>query len=521
MGSLLRHTLQHFFSATASELTVSGFPPSHLAANTHLSPSVAERSRYLIVVALFSLFSFAFLLTACGGGSANDSTTNSPTPPETNTYYLSPSGNDSNSGTSPNDPWLSPNHSLKCGNVIMAAASTAYSAANFYSGKWGTVNCPASNNVAWLTCATFDACKISATDNQGMWVDQSYWGVEGWEITTSASDADGTCFLAAPAFTSPAEIHHIVFANDIANGCAQGGFALANHGNASVDYFAVIGSIAYNTTQGATACTSGISAFQPIQSDSLPGTHIFVAGNFSWANIDGNPCAGAAPTDGEGVNFDTWDFGGVNPYMQQGLIENNIIFLNGGFGIEIEHNSQGSANAHIYIRYNTLYGDRRDMNQIFCSGNGDLTLNTVSNVDTSFNLIYTGYPTGCEGNPTYAINVSAGNATDTITNTFASGVNGYDTFFYNPGSFVLGTGNIIGTDPAFANPVNPGAPSCSGSSSVPTCMQSVISDYTPTVTAAKSFGYQQVSATNTPDPLFPQWLCTASVPSGLITMGCQ
>ncbi len=77
---------------------------------------------------------------------------------------------------------------------------------------------------------TFDGCKIHTTTNQGMWVDKSYWGVQGWEITTSASDTYGTCFMAQPNYV-PAEIHHIIFANDIANGCSQGGFATVNHGS--------------------------------------------------------------------------------------------------------------------------------------------------------------------------------------------------------------------------------------------------------------------------------------------------
>jgi hypothetical protein len=45
-----------------------------------------------------------------------------------NTYYLSPYGSDSNSGASAGAAWLSPNHSLNCGDVIVATASTSYSA---------------------------------------------------------------------------------------------------------------------------------------------------------------------------------------------------------------------------------------------------------------------------------------------------------------------------------------------------------------------------------------------------------
>ena len=90
-------------------------------------------------------------------------------------YYLSPAsagGSDSNNGLSPNSPWLTPNHPVNCGDVIMASPGTSYASASFSSGKWGTVTCKAGNNVAWLKCATFDACKISSGNSGvgGIWV---------------------------------------------------------------------------------------------------------------------------------------------------------------------------------------------------------------------------------------------------------------------------------------------------------------------------------------------------------------
>ena len=141
------------------------------------------------------------------------------------TFFLAPAsggGNDSNNGTSASTPWLTPNHPVNCGDVITAAASTSYSASNFGSGKWGPVSCPAGNNVAWLKCATFDACKISASGAHGMRLAASFWGVQGWEINRWQRRL---CRLlrGASAFRV-CTIHHIVFANDIANGCIDGGF---------------------------------------------------------------------------------------------------------------------------------------------------------------------------------------------------------------------------------------------------------------------------------------------------------
>ena len=99
------------------------------------------------------------------------------------TYYMSPTGSDSNSGLSSSAPWLTPHHSLNCGDTIIAA-SGEYNNENLGRGDWGTVNCPAGNNVAWLQCATFDTCKVDVTagNNQAIVIDESYWGVQGWKL---------------------------------------------------------------------------------------------------------------------------------------------------------------------------------------------------------------------------------------------------------------------------------------------------------------------------------------------------
>jgi hypothetical protein len=90
------------------------------------------------------------------------------------TYYMSPTGNDSQSGLSSSAAWRTPHHSLNCGDTIIAA-SGEYNNENLGRGDWGTVNCPAGNNVAWLKCATFDTCKVDVTagNNQAIVIDES------------------------------------------------------------------------------------------------------------------------------------------------------------------------------------------------------------------------------------------------------------------------------------------------------------------------------------------------------------
>jgi hypothetical protein len=437
-------------------------------------------------------------------------------------YYLATAadgGSDSNNGLSSDAPWLTPNHAVNCGDTITAAASTSYSASNFATGKWGTVTCSAGNSVAWLKCATFDACKIIASGDSGaIWVDKSYWGVQGWEVTITGG-AYSFCFAAYPNYSSPVQISHIIFANDIANGCQGNGFSSANIGTASVDYFAVLGNIAYDASQGNGECFSGISVYQPVASDSLPGTHIYIAGNFSWGNFDPNPCSGGIPTDGEGIILDTLNGsqGGVaGPYTQQVVVDNNIIFLNGGRGIAV---GGGGSTANVYLRHNTGYGNNGDTKQngTWC---GDILLMRASNVQAFYNVAATDATNGCGANPIYAFFVGSGDDTDQVYNNWgysAAGTN--DGLASSPG-FSYGPNNTFFTNPSFSNPVNPGAPNCSSASSVPNCMATVIANFTPTASAAIGYGYQIPSSTQTYDPLFPQWLCNVNLPSGLTTMGC-
>lgn len=452
-------------------------------------------------------------------------------PPVGATYYLATAadgGNDSNNGLSPSTPWLSPNHSVDCGDVILAAPSTAYSASNFATGAWGTVTCPAGNSVAWLKCATFDTCKISSSALAGMWVDQSYWGVQGWEVTTTAADTQGTCFLAEPAYVAPVQIHHVIFANDIANGCGYTGFQTGNIGSAGVDYIAIVGSIAYNAAQGSLTCNNGIDIYQPIESDALPGTHIYLAGNFSFGNFDPNPCGGIIPGDGEGITFDTWDGsagGPPSPYAGQGVVDNNILIANGGRGLLVGDNGTGTAPfSQIYLRHNTMWGNNRDLNQAGGSSSswcGEVDLLTTLNTQAFLNVAVTDAANGCGTLPIYSFYVIGTSTGSSVYQNWGYAADGNNDAISDSPGFSYDPTNTFGIDPRFANPMVPEAPSCGNSPSVPACMATVITNFRPTNQATWGYGYQIPSSTQTYDPLFPQWLCNVNLPAGLVTMGCK
>jgi hypothetical protein len=434
------------------------------------------------------------------------------------TYYIATAaggGSDSNKGTSASSPWLTPNHAVNCGDMILAAAGT-YAEGNFRPGKWGTVTCAAGNNVAWLKCATFDTCKItiSVAGHNAMTPTQSYWGIQGWEVAASTVSTN-QCFEAYPPdFTHT--IHHIIFANNIANGCGDGAFATgASAANVGVDYVAIIGNIAYNGAQDNAECYSGIDIVSPVNSDTLPGTHIYIAGNYVWGNVDPNPCSGRVPTDGQGINLDT-----VNQYRYSGqiVIENNISVFNGGTGIQAFLNTGSSPNAKIYIRQNTTFGNQTG--RVNANPCAEINLNYSLSSEVYSNLIVTGAATGCQGAISIsALGVTSPDQTDVIYTNFLYNAVGNRATISGSG-FAQGASNLSGMNPVFTNPVKPYAPSCGNASSVPNCMATMIANFTPTTVEAKAYGYQVPSSTHTFDPLFPQWLCHVNLPAGLVRMNC-
>jgi hypothetical protein len=429
------------------------------------------------------------------------------------TYFLAPAsegGNDSNSGTSASTPWLTPNHAVNCGDVILAAASTSYVYSNF-NYNWGTVTCSAGNNVAWLKCAAFDACKITVSvgglSNHGMSINNSYWGVQGWEVTVTNG---GACFN---TYATSHSIHHVIFANNVCNGADGGAFDnSANLGSGYAnDYWVAVGNIAYNSVQTAATCDSAFDIIQVLKSDSATGTHIYIAGNFVWNNVEG-ACNGGSQTDGEGVILDTLS---QFNYDQQIVIENNIFIANGGRAVQ----PYLSPDAPIYIDHNTTYQNNTQNKTSSNCGEIQVALSSHTSVTNNLTQAPTNAP--CNGSgPVYAYYVQSGNSTDTVTSNWGYSPLGHNAGSSNSSGFSFGSNNVFGANPNFANPVDPGAPSCGNATSVPNCMAALIANFTPTTGAASVYGYQVPSTSQASDPLFPQWLCNVNLPPGLVTMGC-
>src|SRR6185437_298297 len=165
-------------------------------------------------------------------------------------------GSDSNDGLAPtvgggHGPWLTPNHAMNCGEVIIAAAGN-YPALQ----TWGTVsNCPSTTGgidgaggvyFATLLCSgNVGTCEVNHPTGftYGVDVNANNWAVEGWLSTEGyANGSTGFGFSVEQAHQ---QMHHVAFINDISAFNASGFTSSTNTGTSlGYDYFACVGCIA-------------------------------------------------------------------------------------------------------------------------------------------------------------------------------------------------------------------------------------------------------------------------------------
>jgi len=452
------------------------------------------------------------------------------------TYFLSPTGNDGNSGTSAGSPWLTPNHNIVCGDVIVAAAGT-------YSTEWtswGTIsNCPSTSggidgtggvHVAVLLCGGSDlqACQHTG----GMRVAASRWAVEGFRVTHNSGD--GFCLLADASATNSTRYGYIAFINDITVNCLTG-FATADGGRASgspgngIDEWAVVGSIAQNSNQEG-LCIGAIDDAGPANLDSFAGTHVYYGGNFAISN-QSTACTGLA--DVEGLFWDTFDAHG---YTKQSVMENNISYNNGGVGIAVFQQSTISSSLTMYLKNNTTFNNLACLHLSTVGSNfGDMNFNLTGGlpwtINITNNLLQANLATvGCSsGGWVYGLQVGGDSAATTVVSSgnLIRGITGACHFgLCDPGNNErAGDGYGLGTDSygsaAFTNTSDLltnwiGVPNCTGKADVASCMGwnygaqtatslTPIADLIPTAGGTTGKGYQPPGpcAANS---LYPTWL---------------
>jgi hypothetical protein len=424
---------------------------------------------------------------------------------------------------------------LNCGDIIVAE-SGSYNSSNMQISQ--TVSCPDGNNVVWSRCAVFDTCKATGGGGPTILVAASYWGVQGWEAANTGST--GPCFAATSPKNAPA-LHHIVFANDVANGCEGNGITTYGRGGAGsvgVDYFVAIGNLVYNAAQGKSECFSGISLGMPSQLDSNTGTHIYLAWNILWHNIDGCP----GHTDGEGIVLDT--FWGSN-YTVRTVVENNLAIGNGGQGFEINGTRSPIVCSPTSWRNNTAYGNLADPRFKGYQADAEFQFGPYALCVTATNNIGQGTAGAIGGHPPNGMFVGVGDASATSVidnNALYQGVSKDHILDWSAayncvsphrspvGPFInqinstpkpICAGMLLGRDPGFANPTIPTAPNCANFATTRDCMAPTLAAFVATNPGVAALGGEQTAAPTDANNTTP-FLCNIyhTLPTGLVPNRC-
>lgn len=376
-------------------------------------------------------------------------------------YYIATNGSDSNNGTSAGAPWLTVGHAVAvlvgqggthggaCVNVAPGTYIESVRTTGATSGLSGTTDAPTGYLV--FRSSTPHGAIIQDPDADttygSFWLEGAHFVIiDGFELAghhTPGSSAGG---LQVGAFGNPCD--HIKILNTVSHDHGGPGISAVH-----TDYLVVQGNLVYGNANTSTYEVSGITTWQAVASDTAAGFHNIISHNIVFNNAeisDGR----SQHSDGNGIIIDdfrnTQNGSLFGVYAQQTLIENNLVFANGGGGIRV-YSSDG-----VMIRNNTAFGNYLDnLNQ--GTWRGDISVQDAANTTVVNNI--------AAANP--VVNANNHGYVDASTN--SSNINN---LWWNNLSFngtagqasILITGsastidathnNQLGLDPLFANPPN-------------------------------------------------------------------
>jgi len=293
-------------------------------------------------------------------------------------YFVAPTGSDSNSGTTMADALLTigaaTKLALKGGDCVTVADGT-YDETVLVTTSGSIDTC--TGYVVFRSASPGGAKVVSSDPYNGFMVNANYVMVDGFDLEDTST---GSAFTAGTNTLVGGKVivyHHIAAIRNIAHD--SGGAGL---GALHADYVRFEGNRVHDNSMRSDFGDSGIDLWEMQASDTQPGFHIVVRNNLSYANIESGIPA-SLQTDGEGIILDSFDYAdpmyGTTPYAQESLVENNVIWKNGGRGIEA---SGAQPTSHVTIRNNTLFDDNTQAQQyggaeIVSWGNGNSITNNI------------------------------------------------------------------------------------------------------------------------------------------------
>jgi len=314
--------------------------------------------------------------------------------------------------------------------------------------------CPACNGVtisrsgtadAWITFANYpgEHPKLQYNGWNGFGVAANYIEIRGFEvqgyagnITLEYAQAHQSEYATNPLISgnaiaienSPRTIltHHVRILHNILhdNGCS-------GIGTVNADYLTLENNVVYRSAYWSPYGCSGISNLINGNFDTTTGTKIFIRNNVLYSNEEYIPVYNSTThsiTDGNGIIIDTSRNNATGnsqiAYVGRTLIENNLVFDNGGRGIHVFQSD------HVDIVNNTVYFSGRSP----AISGGEVTVIHSGDVNVLNNVLV-----ARTSEPVNTLN----NATTTKFD--------YNLTFNGVYSGA-GTHDVVGSDPQFINP---------------------------------------------------------------------
>ncbi|MCX7843134.1 MAG: DUF1565 domain-containing protein [Clostridia bacterium] len=291
------------------------------------------------------------------------------------TYYVSTSGNDNNNGTSPSSPFRTIKKACTvagAGDIVTVADGTYNEDEIIIENKYGSDT----NRFILKSTNKWGAKIVSNSVWNAITVKDSVGvTIEGLDVSFKAN----TTSIYFGILTLNCDLVSIL--NNKVHDCPCSGIQPNNSDNVLVQ-----GNYVYNNAKTSHFNGSGISVYEPIaKSASSSGFGIIIRGNYVYDNV----CNVADPnigiiTDGNGIILDDfrWTQNTGTPYTKGALVENNVVYRNGGRGIHVFESD------NVTVRNNTIW---HNLYKLGAGSNfdwtGDLNFDSASGCIAANNIV--------------------------------------------------------------------------------------------------------------------------------------
>src|SRR5579885_362084 len=294
-------------------------------------------------------------------------------------YYVAPNGSDSNAGTSA-APWQTISQAIAalsngsphpgvCVNIAPGTYTEGLYLANL-NGGWDAPSGYLVFRSTSLHGATLQEPYANLADYPNVSIQYSRFVIfDGFEVRGYPNIPKSGAHALLAVYS-----HHIKWINNIIHDVGGGGII-----SSYSDYIYAQANVIHNTSCCYIHGASAISDWDAVAVDSNPGFHNVFSNNVIFSNAEG--ADGRRHTEGHGIALDTFRLGPAGSYPATTLIENNLIYNNGGAGIILYYSNNAT------IRNNTVYHNRRD--QTFQYPGADVAVVNSSRVIAVNNIIDT------------------------------------------------------------------------------------------------------------------------------------